>query len=202
MAPRPTRENDELAAETFAERERLADLLSGLGPDQWAHPSLCDGWRVREVVAHMTLPYRHSSLRVLAGIAAARGRFDVFADRIARQDTAKHPDDELLASLRANLRNPWRPPGGGQAGALSHDVIHGLDITGALGLPSPPTERVRAVLDHSTVRSIAYFGVDLTSTRLEATDTDWHLGEGTPLRGTAAEMLLVLTGRRAVPTPA
>lgn len=35
------------------ERAELADLLATLGPDQWEAPSLCAGWRVRDVVAHM-----------------------------------------------------------------------------------------------------------------------------------------------------
>jgi uncharacterized protein (TIGR03083 family) len=64
---------DPLAQETAAERGRLADLYADLTPDQWSAPSLCKGWRVREVLAHVTMPYRHSGLRVLRGIAAARG---------------------------------------------------------------------------------------------------------------------------------
>lgn len=37
-----------------AERRRVADLLAGLDDEQWAAPSLCDGWTVREVGAHLT----------------------------------------------------------------------------------------------------------------------------------------------------
>ncbi|MDT7654798.1 MAG: hypothetical protein QOI36_6204, partial [Pseudonocardiales bacterium] len=36
-----------------AERADLADFLATLTPDQWDVPSLCDGWRVRDAVAHM-----------------------------------------------------------------------------------------------------------------------------------------------------
>ena len=35
------------------ERENLADLLAQLTPQQWEQPSLCERWRVRDVVAHM-----------------------------------------------------------------------------------------------------------------------------------------------------
>jgi len=38
----------------------LADLLESL-PDGWDTPSLCAGWRVRAVVAHMTVPIRYST---------------------------------------------------------------------------------------------------------------------------------------------
>lgn len=35
-----------------AERTDLADLLATLTPAQWEAPSLCEDWRVRDVVAH------------------------------------------------------------------------------------------------------------------------------------------------------
>lgn len=89
----------DLRTETFAERRRLVALLSGLTDEQWSADSLCADWRIREVVAHITLAYRHSSLRVIGGIIAARGNFNRFSDRIAHRDTAAHSDTELLDSL-------------------------------------------------------------------------------------------------------
>jgi uncharacterized protein (TIGR03083 family) len=188
--------SDPLGRETAAERRRLADLYADLRPDQWSAPSLCAGWRVREVLAHVTMPYRHGTVRVLRGIAAARGDFNRFADRIAHEDTARHTDAELLGALRDNVEHPWRPPGGGQAGALSHDVIHGLDVTEALGLPRPPADRVRDVLVGAGPRALAYFGADLTGVRLVATDTDLRLGDGpTVVELPATDLLLRVTGR-------
>ncbi|GAA1865548.1 hypothetical protein GCM10009836_52420 [Pseudonocardia ailaonensis] len=40
-------------AMAVAERGDLAELLATLEPEQWDAPTLCDEWRVREVVAHM-----------------------------------------------------------------------------------------------------------------------------------------------------
>ncbi|MDQ1541789.1 MAG: hypothetical protein QOH29_2515 [Actinomycetota bacterium] len=37
-----------------SERQALADDLAGLRDEQWAMPSLCAGWSVRDVLAHMT----------------------------------------------------------------------------------------------------------------------------------------------------
>jgi uncharacterized protein (TIGR03083 family) len=185
-----------VARETAAERERLADLYARLTPEQWAAPSLCAGWRVREVLAHVTMPYRHSTLRVLRGIAAARGDFNRFADRIAHEDTARSSDEELLASLRANVTHPWRPPAGGQAGALSHDVIHGLDVTEALGLERVPADRVKVVVDAAGPRAMSYFGTDLSGRRLVATDTDLVVGTGPEtVELPAVDLLLQVTGR-------
>lgn len=190
---------DQLAIDTFTQRRYLAEILESLTTQQWSHPSLCTGWRVREVVAHITLPYRHSTLRVLGGIVAAGGRFNVFSDRIARRDTRRLTDSQLLDSLVRNIEHPWRPPGGGQVGALSHDVIHGLDITEPLALPGPPTERIRTVLAHTEPRQLDYFGVDLSGVRLQATDCDISIGGGDVLHLPAKDILLIVTGRRSIP---
>ena len=69
----------------------------------------------------------------MAGLQRCGGDFTKFSDEIAARDSRLPPAD-LVAVLRDNADNPWAPPGGGLAGALSHDVIHGLDITWPLGL--------------------------------------------------------------------
>jgi uncharacterized protein (TIGR03083 family) len=193
---------NDIFEETCAERARLVALLEQLDPGQWGSASLCAGWRVREVVAHMTMPFRTTPLRLVAGLARARFSFDRYADRAARADTSAMSDGELLAQLRAGVRHPWRPPGGGPVGALSHDLIHGLDITEPLGLPAPPAERIAAVLRGAGPRNLAYFGVRLHGTRLVATDADVSVGDGAPLRMPAKEVLLVVTGRRTPPRDA
>jgi hypothetical protein len=40
---------------TEAERLSFADLLEGLSDEQWDAPSLCAGWTVRHVPAHLTV---------------------------------------------------------------------------------------------------------------------------------------------------
>ncbi|MEU8355417.1 maleylpyruvate isomerase family mycothiol-dependent enzyme [Nonomuraea sp. NPDC048882] len=189
----------ELKQHIHAERERLAQLLAGLPAKGWESLSLCEGWRVREVVAHMTAPFRTSLPRFVAGFAAARFSFDRYADRTARKDTTRMSDADLLACLRANLSNEWRPPGGGLAGALSHDVIHGLDMTEPLGLPAPPAERVALVLASANDRSLSYFGIDLTGVQLRGTDADIGLGTGEPVDLPVKEILLTVSGRRPMP---
>lgn len=193
-----TTATDPLAIETFAQRRHLAETLESLTPEQWAHTSLCAGWQVREVVAHITLPYRHSTLRILGGIVAARGRFNVFSDRIAHRDTDRLTDAELHRSIAENIEHPWRPPGDGQLGALSHDVIHGLDITEALALPGPPVSRICTVLGGAGQRQLDYFGVDLPGVRLQATDCDYCIGGGRTVHLPAKDILLIVTGRRGI----
>jgi hypothetical protein len=100
-----------------AERRELASLLAALPDADWDTPSLCAGWRVREVVAHMTMPFRYSTLRFATALARARLDFAKMADRCARRDAAA-PPAELVAALRDNERYPWQPPGGGFEGGL------------------------------------------------------------------------------------
>jgi uncharacterized protein (TIGR03083 family) len=180
-----------------AQRRDLVDLLAGLDAANWEAPTLCDGWRVREVVAHITMPFRLSMGRFALEMLRARGNFNKMADRSARADAAVMSSEELVASLRDNVNHPWKPPGGGFAGALSHDVIHGLDITVGLGLErTVPQDRMRLVLGALSPKNAKYFGVDLDDIELRADDIDFSYGSGSVLAGSAQDLLLVLCGRR------
>jgi uncharacterized protein (TIGR03083 family) len=188
-----------LTGETRAERERLAALFGGLSPEQWSAPSLCEGWRVREAAAHITMPFRTTPLGYMAGLVRAGFSFNRYADRDARSTAHEKSQAELVDLLRRNIDNPWQPPGDGGAGALSHDVIHGLDVTEPLGLPASPADRIALVLGSIRPRQLRYFGVDLDGQRLTATDADVSVGAGprvVPM--TAREILLTVTGRRTL----
>ena len=184
-----------------AQRAELAEVLAGLPEASWDEPTLCTGWRVREVVAHITMPFRYGGPRFMVELARSRGRFNEMADRVARRDAAAMSPADLAGALRSNTGHPWKPPGGGYTGALAHDLIHGLDITVPLALDrTVPEERLRLVLPGSmTDRSVKFFGVDLDGIELRASDMDWTLGSGTPLTGAAADLLLVLCGRTLPP---
>jgi uncharacterized protein (TIGR03083 family) len=180
-----------------AERRAFGDVLEGLSESDWNAPSLCSGWRVREVVAHMTMPFRYPAPRFLVEMVRSRGDFARMADRVARRD-AQAPIGTLLDGWRTNEDHRWKPPGGGRMGALTHDLVHGLDITIPLGIEHPVSEpALRVVLDHATTPlSLKHFGQDLTGIRLEADDLDWSFGDGEPLRGRARHLLMVLMDRR------
>ena len=184
-----------------AQRAELAEILAGLPAPGWDEPTLCAGWRVREVVAHITMPFRLGRGRFALELAKSRGRFNEMADRVVRHDAAAMSAAELAGAVSSNAGHPWKPPGGGYTGALAHDLIHGLDITVPLGLARPvPEERLRLVLpDSLTDRSVTFFGVDLDGIELRAEDMDWTLGSGAPLKGAASDLLLVLSGRTLPP---
>ena len=184
-----------------AQRAELAEVLAGLPEPGWDEPTLCAGWRVREVVAHITMPFRYGRGRFALELAKSRGRFNEMADRTARQDAAALSPMDLTEAVRSNTGHPWKPPGGGYTGALAHDLIHGLDITVPLGLARlVPEERLRPVLPASLDdRSVKFFDADLDGIRFQASDMDWSLGSGAPVEGAAADLLLVLCGRTLPP---
>lgn len=187
----------ELRAEIAAERRALADIFAALPEASWDEPSLCAGWRVREVVAHVTMPFRYSRLQFIRALARDRGNVNRMADRCARRDAARLTSADLVAAQTDNVDHPWRPPGGGYAGALTHDVVHGLDCTIALGIERDiPEQRLRAVLDGLTQkRGLKFFGVDLAGVQLRAADLDWTFGAGEPLVALGHHLVLLLSGR-------
>ena len=102
--------------------------------------------------------------------------------------------------LRSEVLHAWEPPGGGMDGALTHCVIHGLDITEAIRAPRLPAESVGRVLAIVAGPDGAnLFGVDLTGMELRADDLDWSAGSGEVLTGPAQVLALVASGRRFRP---
>ncbi|MFI9363763.1 maleylpyruvate isomerase family mycothiol-dependent enzyme [Kitasatospora sp. NPDC053057] len=181
-----------------AERRELAEVFAGLTAEQWNSPSLCAGWRVREVAAHMSTGFRHSTARTVWELTRSGGNVHRMADRIARRDAAALSEARLAAALAEHADHPWRPPAGGRIAALAHDAVHGLDVTVALGLPPRlPLPRAAALLGAVSPRSLRFFGARLEGVRLRATDTGWSYGQGPlPVEGCAAHLLLVAYGRR------
>ncbi|MCX5193951.1 maleylpyruvate isomerase family mycothiol-dependent enzyme [Streptomyces sp. NBC_00249] len=186
------------ARATAAERRELADLLDALAPAQWDAPSLCAGWTVREVAAHMSLGFRTSLPGFAAELLKARGSLHRMTDRTARRDAAAFTPAELAALLRDHAHHPWKPPAAGPTAGLAHDVVHGLDITVALGHPRRvPEDRLRPLLAAAVEPSgLRFFRVDLSGIRLVADGLDWSHGSGSPVHGPAQDLLLVLCGRR------
>ncbi|QRY84033.1 maleylpyruvate isomerase family mycothiol-dependent enzyme [Tsukamurella tyrosinosolvens] len=187
---------------TVAERTRMASLLEGLTPEQWGADSLCAGWRIREVVAHLNMTDTQTQEEFGAALAEAGGDINAAVDRTARADVARFSDAELLAIQRARVASRWTPGPGATQGALAHEVIHGLDITVPLGLPGPAPAVLAATVAGSTAEGLAFFGVDLAGLRLTAVDSDLVLGDGprdVPLP--TLTIVLIATGRRPVPDP-
>jgi uncharacterized protein (TIGR03083 family) len=179
-------------AQTFL---RLADLLSVSPGSCWDAPSLCEGWLVRHVVAHVTMPARLDPEQFRSELAAAGGDIHQLSDTVAARDGGL-PSLDLLDQLRAARLHAWQPPGGGTAGALSHAVIHSLDVTLALDVPPvAPQDALADVLDQLAASNGVWFGLELAGHRLEAADTGWTWGSGQLVRAESGPLVALLSGR-------
>ena len=120
------------------ERGSLADLLEQLPPDGWERPSLCAGWRVRDVAAHLALAHMGARAAVPA-LLRARGSFDRMVDRTARAH-AVVPTAQVVAEIRAMRGSRRHAVGTSIVEPLTDVLVHGQDIARPLGLvrPVPP----------------------------------------------------------------
>jgi uncharacterized protein (TIGR03083 family) len=194
-------------AEDIAEEYgALADLLEAAGNEVWESPSLCEGWRTREVVAHVTMPVRYDGPAFMAELESAGGDFTRLSNEVAARDGAL-PAAVLLGGLRSPVLHEWQPPGGGVEGGLIHCVIHELDIVEAGALARRvPDDRIRSVLelvlpdDGATAGAGAnLFGVDLSDVELRADDLDWDSGVGALVTGPAQALAQAACGRLLPP---
>ena len=198
----PTAPTDDayLQPTVAAELTSLADLLDAASDAQWDTASLCAGWRVREVAAHMTMAARYPEEQFMAELQRCGFDFTRLSNEIAARD-ARLPASELTGNLRSEVMQHWAPPGGGYRGALNHAVIHGLDVTVPLGAPRLASDQtIRVILEDLTHGDVHdRFGIDVAGRRLQATDLDWSFGQGPVLRGPAADLALVICGRTVAP---
>ena len=181
-----------------AERRDLADLLDRLAPADWDVSSLCAGWTVRDVVAHLTLTTRLSRRAAVLGVLRARGDINRMIREAARRRAAEFGPAELVAQLRATAGSARRPLGAQPPDPLVDLLVHGQDIARPLGrVRQMPADRVLPALDH--VWRSSFYGTRrrFAGLRLAATDVAWSAGEGGEVRGPGGELLLVMTGRAA-----
>lgn len=181
-----------------AERADLADLLSGLTPAQWDAPSLCAGWRVRDVVAHM---FSYDALGPL-GLVRRFVTGGLHLDRVNAAGvagSAGHSTDELLtlARGRPHPRGLIRAFGGRIA--LTDALVHHQDIRRPLGLPRHvPADRLLVVLPFACFAPPIGAATRIRGLRLVATDLDWATGDGPVVEGPAEALLLAIAGRPGI----
>lgn len=185
------------------ERERLAlaDLLATLTDDEWDRPSLCAGWRVRDVAAHVALaPQPPGLCTMLAEAARARGSFHRLNHDIAVRHAGDHAGADLVASLRAHAADRTLPPVTTYRNILYDTLVHSQDIAIPLGREHPmPVDAARAGATRVWTMGWPFWAKRrLSGFRLQATDVDWAVGTGPhELRGPIAALLLLITGRTA-----
>ncbi|MGW3424135.1 maleylpyruvate isomerase family mycothiol-dependent enzyme [Streptomyces phaeochromogenes] len=184
---------------TKAERLGLADFLDDLEGADWEAPSLCTGWTVHDVVAHLTLSTRTTLPAMVKGMVRARGDWERMEFDAARRRAADFGPAELIAQFRETAASTRRAPLSAPLDPLVDVLVHGQDIARPLGRVRPtPQEQTIAALEH--VLASPFYGARkrLRGVRLVATDANWSRGEGQDeARGPADDLLLLATGRAA-----
>ncbi|MCC2319728.1 maleylpyruvate isomerase family mycothiol-dependent enzyme [Cellulomonas xiejunii] len=182
------------------ERLRLADDLSGLREEQWAVPSLCPGWDVHDVLAHLVDTARTGRLAFVRDMVAARGDFDR-ANRTGVARERRTDPQDTVAALRqvADLR---RTPPAPLATRLVEAVVHGEDVRRPLGLAGAyPARAVVLALENQLRTRVSLGGgrERVAGVRLVDRGSGRTWGAGEDLEADAVDLLLVVSGR---PVPA
>lgn len=180
-----------------AERAALVGDLESLDDGQWEEPSLCSGWTVHDVVAHLVDTARTTRLGFLLGLAGARFDFDRQNARGVERERCASPRD-TLERLRQAAARTSTPPAPLDS-RLVEEIVHGEDIRRPLGIArSYPREAVVRSL-RLQFRTPASFGGArelVARTRLTASDAGLPIGEGPEVRGPALSLLLAVSRRR------
>jgi uncharacterized protein (TIGR03083 family) len=177
------------------ERQDFADLLAGLSPDQWEQPSLCERWRVRDVVAHV-LSYEELSRWGLVMRFAKGGFLPNRVNAVGVAEYATRSPEQLTELARASIRPRGLTAGFGGMIALVDGMIHQQDIRRPLGIPRTiPPDRLRAALNYSLTVPAVRGAKRSRRVRLVATDLDWSHGDGPEVRGSGEALLMAMAAR-------
>jgi uncharacterized protein (TIGR03083 family) len=177
------------------ERGDFAELLAGLSPGQWDQPSLCERWRVRDVVAHV-LSYDELSPLGLVWRFAKGGFIPNRVNAIGVAEYATRSPKQLTELMRACIPPRGLTSGFGGMIALVDGMIHQQDIRRPLGIPRTiPQQRLRVVLDYALTAPAVRGARRARSVRLVATDLDWTHGSGPEVKGPGEALLMAMAAR-------
>jgi uncharacterized protein (TIGR03083 family) len=180
----------------------LADLIDGIDDADFDHDSLCEGWKVRDVIGHMLVGHTTPMLKILGLTAKYRFNVPRGSFEMSKDLAAKLTPEEIRTQWRAvaeqHTRNGIARTIPYPDGFIDH-FIHEQDIRRPLGLPAPTdADRLIAALDATVKVKGPMFAPAkaVKGLRLEATDVDWSHGEGPVVRGPAEAIVLAAAGRK------
>ena len=183
-------------------RLAVADLLETLTPQEWERPSLCAGWRVRDVAGHLSLVPTITTWDMVR--AAPRGRFNPHhVNTLLARQYADRPTRAIVERIREHAGERRTARVLDVRDSLFDVVVHSQDIAMPLGRTlEVPVHSARAGLDRVWEMGWPFRAKRrLSGLRLSATDADWTVGDGPAVEGTALALLLLLTGRTEAAAP-
>ena len=180
-----------------AERKALATDLGGLSTKDWDRPSLCDGWTVRDVLAHMTSAAKLTPPAFFGQMIGSGFSFDKVQQKGVAAQRGATPAD-TLANFESVLTSVKHPPGPNPTW-LGETIVHSEDIRRALGIQHRyPADAVVTVADFYQGSNLLIGSKRrISGLALRATDADWSHGTGPEVSGPVLSLVLAMTGRRA-----
>jgi uncharacterized protein (TIGR03083 family) len=181
-----------------AVRLQIADLLETLSAEEWEAQSLCTDWRVRDVAGHVALVPTITTWELLT--VAPRAGFNMHRmNTLTAQRAGSAPTDSIVTELRRHAADQTTARVLNVADSLFDVVVHSQDIARPLGRKlAVPVGVTRAGLERVWTMGWPFNAKKkLAGLRLTATDTDWAVGSGPEVTGSAMALLLLLTGRNA-----
>ena len=180
-----------------AERKALAADLASLTDEQWATPSLCGGWTVREVLGHMTSTAAMTPPKFFARLAGSGFRFNAMTAKAVAQECEGTPAD-TLRRFGEHVDSSTHPPGPVDTW-LGETIVHSEDIRRPLAIAHDyPVDAVTRVIDSYRKSNLLIGGKNRAAgLTLRATDADWTAGTGPEVTGPALAILLAVAGRGA-----
>jgi uncharacterized protein (TIGR03083 family) len=179
------------------ERASLVDALDKLPETDWDKPSLCTGWTVREVVAHMIATATMTPPKFFGKMISNGFNFQNMTRKDIAEVTAGRSDTELVDQFRAHIDSRNAPPGPAPSW-LGETIVHGEDIFRAIGgYRDHPVEHVIAVADFYKGSNLLIGAKNrISGVTLRATDTEWQHGTGPRASGPAIAIVMAMTGRK------
>ncbi|ONI91488.1 hypothetical protein ALI144C_00985 [Actinosynnema sp. ALI-1.44] len=179
-----------------AERDALIHDLENIPAERWATPSLCPGWDVHDVLAHLVDDAKTTYFGFVRQFAAARFDFDRYNNNAVARERTGDPQRTLDAFRAVSHRTTSAPVP--KATRLVETFVHGEDIRRPLGIDRDyPVEHVVAALRFQLRTGVSTGGGKerAQGLRLVATDAGIDSGDGPEVRGTALALLLAVSGR-------
>jgi uncharacterized protein (TIGR03083 family) len=179
-------------------RRDLADLLETLTREQWESPSLCTGWRICDVAAHVAMtPTEPSTVAIVTGMVRARGHLWDFGRDVAIAYAEARTPEEIVNVLRRDAEARTMPALTNAKNLLMDAYVHAQDVALPLGLDHPvPTEPGVAGFDRVWSMGWPFWARRrLRGLRLVATDAPVDVGAGPVVEGPLVGLLLLVTGR-------
>ena len=179
-----------------AERKALADDLRDLGTEDWAKPSLCANWTVRDVLAHMTSAAKLAPPTFFGKMIGSGFSFDKAQEKGVAAQRGASPAD-TLANFESVLTSVKHPPGP-TATWLGETIVHSEDIRRAAGIKHAyPVDAVVAVADFYKGSNLLIGSKSrISGLALRATDANWSHGGGPEVSGPILSLVMAMTGRK------